>query len=75
MYSHHGLGHFWLLGAILAVVPFWQICKRVGYSPWLSLLILLPLVNLVFLYYLGFAEWPAHRAPPGGPASTNPTPG
>jgi hypothetical protein len=42
-------------------VPFWRICSRVGHSPWLSLLILEPLINLIFVYWLAFAEWPADK--------------
>jgi hypothetical protein len=57
----HNLGPFWLIGAIIAIIPFWRICKRVGYSPWLSLLIALPLVNLIFLYILAFADWPSQK--------------
>jgi hypothetical protein len=56
---YHGWGPSWLILAVIAVVPFWRICKRVGYSPWLSLLILVPLGNLVFIYYLAFAQWPS----------------
>jgi hypothetical protein len=63
---HHGLGIYWLIVAVIAVVPFWRICKRVGHSPWLSLLILLPLANLVFIYYLAFSEWPSARKPVTG---------
>ncbi|TMQ02324.1 MAG: hypothetical protein E6J91_52575 [Deltaproteobacteria bacterium] len=58
---HHAWGPSWLIVAVIATVPFWRICKRVGYSPWLSLLILLPLVNLVFIYYVAFAEWPSEK--------------
>jgi hypothetical protein len=58
---HHGLGIYWLIIAIIAVVPFWRICNRAGHSPWLSLLILLPLANLAFIYYLAFSEWPSER--------------
>ena len=39
-------GFGWPLMAAIAVIPFWRICTRVGHSPWLSLLILIPLVNL-----------------------------
>ena len=41
------------------VLPFWQIFKKAGFSPWLSLLILVPLVNLFALYFLAFARWPS----------------
>ena len=70
---HHGLGSSWLLIAVIAVIPFWRICTRVGFSPWLSLLVVLPLVNLVFVYYLAFSEWPSQRsgaAAAGGGAPT-----
>ena len=46
----------WLL---LVITPFWQIFKKAGHSPWLSLLLLIPLVNLGMLYFLAFASWPA----------------
>lgn len=44
---------------VLAIfmVPFWFICKKAGFSPWLSLLNLIPLGNLILLYVLAFAEW------------------
>jgi hypothetical protein len=54
-----GFGWLWLLvwGAIV-LVPFWRICERAGYPGPLSLLILVPLVNIGFLYFLGFSRWP-----------------
>ena len=54
-------GHGWmmLVIAILLVVPVWRICQRAGYPGWLGLLILVPLANLVLLYFLAFARWPA----------------
>ena len=50
-----------LVVAVLVVVPVWRICTKAGYSGWLSLLILVPIVNLVLLYFLAFAEWPLER--------------
>jgi len=61
MYPQHNLGPFWLVGAIIIIIPFWRICQRAGYSPWLSLLMALPLVNLIFLYFLAFSTWPSQR--------------
>ena len=43
----------------IVVFPFWHIFKKAGFSPWLSLLMLIPLVNLIMLYVLAFARWPA----------------
>ncbi len=50
-----------LVVGVLVVVPVWRICTKAGYSGWLSLLILVPIVNLVLLYFLAFAEWPLER--------------
>ena len=57
-------GHWlWMLVmAILVVVPVWRICQRIGYSGWMGILILIPMVNLVFLYFIAFADWPADKA-------------
>ena len=41
----------------LRVLPFWFICKKAGMSPWLTLLNIIPLGNLVLIYVLAFAEW------------------
>lgn len=59
---HHGFGLSWLLAAAIVILPFWRICTRVGYSPWLSLLILVPLVNVGFVYFLAFSEWPSQKS-------------
>jgi hypothetical protein len=50
-----------LLIAILSfvvLIPFWQIFKKAGFSPWLSLLTMIPLAGLFVLYYVAFARWP-----------------
>lgn len=61
---HGGFGLTWLVVAAIAVVPFWRLCKRVGYSPWLSLLILVPLLNIGLVYFLAFSEWPSQKGSP-----------
>ena len=48
---------FMLFFAIIMIIPYWFIWKKAGFSPWLSLLMFLPLVNLVALYVLAFSEW------------------
>jgi apolipoprotein N-acyltransferase len=45
--------------AAVVVVPFYQLWKRTGHNGWLSLLMLIPLVNLIMLYVLAFKQWPA----------------
>jgi uncharacterized membrane protein len=67
MFVHHSLGSFWLIGAIIVIIPFWRILERLGYSPWLSLLMAIPLVNLIFIYIVAFSDWPSQKAvAPGG---------
>lgn len=51
-----------LLWIAVILPPFWKIFSRAGFSGWLSLLIFIPLVNLVVLYVVAFAEWPALRS-------------
>lgn len=50
-----------LLWVVVIVLPFWKIFSKAGFSGWLSLLLLLPLVNLVVLYVVAFVRWPARR--------------
>jgi hypothetical protein len=46
-----------LIGLAVVIVPVWFICKKAGFSPWLSLLCAVPLGNLILLYVLAFSEW------------------
>jgi hypothetical protein len=51
--------------ALIAVVPYWQIFKKAGFSPALSLLMLVPFVGIVVLFVVAFSDWPALRRPQG----------
>jgi len=53
-----------LVVILLNVLPFWKICTKAGFPGALSLLMLVPIANIVFLFYIAFAEWPALRKPP-----------
>ena len=46
---------FWAL----ILPPLWRIAKRAGFNPWLSLLMLVPFVNLVVLWMFSKRPWPA----------------
>jgi hypothetical protein len=51
----------------ILVIPFWRIWKKAGFSPWLSLYMLIPLLNILMLFILAFKKWrvvPAAQAPP-----------
>lgn len=65
-----GPGYFeWLvLGAIiiapitvLTVLPFWVIFEKAGFPGALSLLMAVPGINLVVLFFFAFTQWPALR--------------
>ena len=45
--------------AIVIVLPYWKIFSKAGFSGWLSITMIIPLLNIVMLFYLAFAEWPA----------------
>ena len=46
---------------IIFVAAYWQMFKKAGYSGALSLLLLVPLVNIVMILWFGFSEWPVVR--------------
>jgi hypothetical protein len=46
------------------ILPFWFICKKAGFSPWLSLLYLVPLGGVVLNFVLAFGNWRVLPAPP-----------
>lgn len=48
---------FFLIFAAVVIIPMWFIWKKAGFSPWLSLLMVFPLINLIMLYVLAFTEW------------------
>jgi len=55
----------YLVAVVALMIPCWFICKKSGFSPWLSLLCIVPsLGTLVLLYILAFAQWSVVPAPP-----------
>jgi uncharacterized membrane protein YhaH (DUF805 family) len=55
------IGFVVMFGGILVILPFWMIFTKAGFSGWMSLTQIIPLVNVIALFYLAFAEWPIHR--------------
>jgi uncharacterized membrane protein YhaH (DUF805 family) len=43
--------------ALFSLLPYWLIFSRAGFSGSLSLLMLVPLVGILVLYYVAFARW------------------
>lgn len=47
------------LFGLIFILPFWNIFKKAGFPGWLSLLILIPILSVLNIYFLAFAKWPA----------------
>jgi len=51
----------WLVVLIyIAIVgwPLWRIVGKTGMHPALSLMFHIPLLNIVFFFYMAFSKWP-----------------
>jgi hypothetical protein len=51
--------------ALMALVVIWpaaRICERAGFSRWLGILAVIPIANVVLLWFVAMAPWPARRA-------------
>ena len=57
----YGYGHWLFFVVMVAVVlyPAGRILNRLGLSPFWSVLIFIPLVNVISLWVLAFSDWPA----------------
>lgn len=64
MYGYgFGPGHWlWFIVVIAVVVyPVGRILSRIGFSPLWSVVMFVPLVNLIALWILEFTDWPSGR--------------
>jgi hypothetical protein len=50
----------------IKVIPYWVIFKKAGFEPALSILTIIPIVQLIVLCYVAFSDWKldASRVPP-----------
>jgi len=53
----------YIIGISIVILPFWFICKKAGFSPWLSLLNIIPLGGVILWYVLAFSPWKVVPAP------------
>ena len=64
MFGRLGLPEL-LVVVVVAIVVIWpasRICAKAGYSPWLGIAAAIPVANILLLWVLAVAEWPARRA-------------
>ncbi|MDQ0465671.1 hypothetical protein QO010_003460 [Caulobacter ginsengisoli] len=52
----------YLLVIFAFIFPVWRILSRIGLPGALSLLIIVPLVNLIMLWVVAFIAWPRDKA-------------
>ncbi len=52
-----------LVSLAIVIVPFWFICKKAGFSPWLSMLNIVPFGGIILWYVLAFSDWKVVPAP------------
>ena len=68
-----GFGFFglWLIIYILLLVmPIARILGRLGFNQWFAALAVVPLVNVVLLWVLAYADWPRDRGGSWRPLNT-----
>ena len=49
---------FWVA---LVLLPACRICRKAGYPAWLGAGAILPVLNILLLFFIGFAKWPIER--------------
>jgi branched-subunit amino acid transport protein AzlD len=52
-----------LVCLLIILIPFWFILKKAGFSPWLTLINIVPLGTMILLYVLAFSDWKVVPAP------------
>ena len=52
---------FGLIAVAIKTLIFCMISSKAGYSWALGLLILVPIVSIIFVLYLAFADWPVQK--------------
>ncbi len=50
-----------LVMAILPIIAYWKIIAKTGNAGPIALLLLIPIVNLIVLYWVALGDWPALR--------------
>ena len=58
-----------LLVGLVLILPCWRIFTKAGFPGPLALTLLVPVLNIVVLFYVAFTDWPTQRQPP--PANRN----
>lgn len=52
---------FYIIIAVIWFAAWVQIFNKAGYTGWLTLLFLIPVVNIILFLWFAFSEWPVTR--------------
>ena len=52
---------FVLVFTFFPIIAVWKIVEKAGYPPAMSLLGVIPILNLVMLFIFAFSEWPIEK--------------
>lgn len=47
----------------VVIWPLALILARAGHSKWMSLLFLIPIINIIFLWWFALSKWPVEPRP------------
>ncbi len=47
---------------MIPVLVFGPVVKKAGFSRWWSLILILPLINLIMVWVFAFMKWPAEES-------------
>jgi hypothetical protein len=50
-----------LMSVVVVAYPASKICRRLGFPPWLGVLSVVPVANLILLWFVATAPWPVDR--------------
>jgi len=50
-----------IIGFVLFILPYCKIFAKAGFSRWLGLLMVIPIVNIGLLFFFAFTKWPIHN--------------
>jgi hypothetical protein len=42
---------------VLVVLPYWKIFSKAGFPGWISISQLIPVLNIIILYYVAYSKW------------------
>ncbi len=62
MYGYGSFHWLWFIVVIVAILyPVGRILSRIGFSPLWSIVVLIPIVNLIAIWILALTEWPHEK--------------